>query len=533
MKRGIKTLLLLGLFGPLVANAASVTLDCPSTIKAGSDVTCSIKLTSEEVVDGFEAKINASSGLTYKGYIKTKGWSGTSSSSAFLVFGYVDENDTPIGVKGKNIVLGTYTYTVGSAATGDLTLSISDIVVSDKNGEQLSSNPTAADIIRVASTVNTLSSLSINGATIDFSSDVTTYNVTIDAATATISATATDSYAKVIGTGNKNLNYGSNKFDIVVTSESGDKKTYTINVTRPDNRSTDNTLKELKLNNGTINFKSGTTTYNVTIDASETIISATANDVKAKITGTGNKTIKYGTNKFEVVVTAENGSTKTYTINVTRPDNRSSNNNLSSLTLSTGKITFDKNKTNYEISVKNEITEITINGKVEDDKSKVEGFGTKTLQVGENTFIIKVTAENESIKEYKIVVIRNKEEVVTVNNNIKSLSIEGHSIEFNPETKNYTIKTDKSLLNINVELENPTSRYEIIGNKDLEDGSIIQIVVTDKDGNNNIYSITVEKIALEDVHDTNYIPIIMVSILGILIVANIYLFVMQLRRNKK
>jgi len=524
MKRGIKTLLLVGLFSPLVVNAASVTLDCPSTAKAGTDVTCSIKLNSNEKVAGFEANISASSGLTYKSYTRGDGWSGTSSSSTFLVYG----NE----VSGEGKVLGTYTYTVGSSASGNLTVSLSNITVSDTNGDSLSSNPTAADIIRVASTVNTLSSLSISGATIDFSSNVTTYNVTLDAATATINATASDSYAKVSGTGTKTLKYGANKFDIVVTSESGDKKTYTINVTRPDNRSTDNTLKELKLNNGTINFKSGTTTYNVTVDSDTTIISATANDSKAKISGVGTKKLNYGINKFEIIVTAENGSTKTYTINVTRPDNRGSNNNLSSLTLSTGRITFDKNKTNYEISVKNEVTEITINGKVEDDKSKVEGFGTKTLQVGENTFIIKVIAENESIKEYKIVVIRNKEEVATINNNIKSLSIEGHSIEFNPETKNYTIKTDKSSLNINVELENPSSRYEITGNKDLEDGSIIQIIVTDKDGNNNIYSITVEKIALEEVQDTNYIPIIMVSILGILIVANVYLFVMQLRRNK-
>lgn len=545
MKKGIKTLLLLGLFSPLVANAATVKLECPETTKVGSNVTCSIKLTSEESVDGFEAKVNASSGLTYKSYTRASGWSGNSSNSTFLIYGYVDEEQNR-GVKGNNVTLGTYTYTVGSSATGNLTVSLNDIVVSNLDGEQISSNSTESDTIRVLSSVNTLSNLSISGATIEFSPDVTTYNVEIDSATTTISATAANSYAKVSGAGNKTLKYGTNKFEIVVTSEVGTTKTYTINVTRPDNRSTDSTLKELKLNNGTINFKSGTTTYNVTVDASETVISATANDSKAKISGAGTKTLKYGVNKFEIIVTAENGSAKTYTLNVTRKDSRSNNTNLSSLTVSEGKITFDKTKTNYELSVKNDISEIKIEGKVEDDKSKVEGFGTKTLQVGKNTFTIKITAENGSTKEYKVVVIREEKETITANNNIKNLIVTGHEIEFDSTTKEYIIETDKKTLDIKVELESNESTYKIIGNEDLHDGSIIQIVITDKDGNNNIYSITIENPSefipddevdvgnnnTEDEKDINYIPIIMISILGILIVANIYLLLLQLKKNK-
>ena len=597
-------------------------MDCPSTAKAGSDVTCSIKITSSEEVGGFQSNISASSGLTYKSYTKASDWAGDSSSSTFLIYGNK--------VSGDGKVLGTYTYTVGSSAIGNLTVTLNNIAVSDTNGDPLSSTSTTNDIIRVISNVNTLSSLTISGATINFSKDVTTYNVEIDSNTTTISATATDSYANVTGTGNKTLKYGSNKFEIIVTSELGTKKTYTINITRPDHRSTDNTLKELKLNNGTISFKSGTTSYNVTVDDSTTIISATANDSKSTIKGTGTKNLNYGVNKFEIVVTAENGSTKTYTLNITRKDNRStdnnlkelklnngtinfksgtisynvtvdsntttisavandskakvsgtgtknlnygvntfkivvtaenestkiytlnitrkdnrsSNNNLSSLTLSEGQFTFDKNKINYEIAVDYKVSEIKIEGKVEDTKSKVEGLGTKTLQVGENKFTIKVTAENGSVKEYKIVVIREKEEVVTVNNNIKDLDIEGHKLDFNSNTKDYNITSDKDSLDIKVELESSESTYEIIGNEDLHDGSIIQIIVTDKDGNNNIYTITIENpnenITDEgpnsennttDKTDINYVPIIMIIVFTLLLIANIAMRIIKIKKR--
>ena len=363
---------------------------------------------------------------------------------------------------------------------------------------------------------------------------------------AIISATATDLHASISGTGAKSLKYGDNKFEIVVTSELGTSKTYTINVTRPDNRSTDNTLKELKLNNGTINFKSGTTTYNVIVDSDTTTISAIANDTKATISGTGSKNLKYGVNKFEIRVTAENGSVKTYTLNITRKDNRSNNTNLSSLTLSAGTIVFDKNKTNYDVSVKNDISEITINGKAEDTKSIVSGVGTKKLEVGENIFVIKVTAETGSTKEYKIVVIREEKEVITVNNNIKNLTVTSHEINFNPDEKEYVIKTNIKSLDINVELENNESTYKIIGNEDLHDGSIIQIVVTDKEGNNNIYTIIIENpeeniednensedVRLED-KDMNYIPIVMISVFVVLLIANLIMLINKKnRKNNK
>lgn len=527
-------LLLLCLLSPLVTNAATLSLDCPATAKAGTDITCTIKVNSDEIVGGVEASVSASTGLTYKSYTKTEGWDGSSSARAFLVYGKNVSGD---------LTVGTYTYTIADTATGNLTVTFSNITIGDEDGKAITSNTTASKTIRVQSNDNTLSNLTISGATIEFSKDVTTYNVEIDSPSVTIAATATNSYARITGTGTKNLNYGNNKFDIVVTSELGTTKTYTINVTRPDNRSTDNALKELKLNNANIDFKSGTTTYNLTIDGTSTVIEATANDAKATIKGIGTKTLNYGVNKFEIVVTAENGSTKTYTLNITRPDNRSKNTNLSSLSLSKGTIKFDKTKTYYEITVEDTVSQININGKVEDEKSKVEGLGTKKLVVGKNTFTIKVTAENGSTKEYKVVVIRKQKEVITANNNIKNITITGHQINFNTNTKDYVLETNQKSLDIKVELENTQSTYKIVGNENLQDGSIIQIVVTDKQGNNNIYSLSIKNTINNDLNEyeddkqnnniTTIEKTVYIIVLSFIIIVLIILIAMQITKNKK
>ena len=64
-------------------------------------------------------------------------------------------------------------------------------------------------------------------------------------------------------------------------------------------------------------FSSGTTSYTVNLPANtESIkITGTKADSKASVEGLGTKTVEDGSNTFKIVVTAENGSTKTYTIN--------------------------------------------------------------------------------------------------------------------------------------------------------------------------------------------------------------------------
>lgn len=83
-------------------------------------------------------------------------------------------------------------------------------------------------------------------------------------------------------------------------------------------KSNDNNLSTLTVNNGELvpNFNSSQTEYslNLSADVTNLLIEATPSDSKAKVDGTGEKTLTPGTNNIEIVVTAEDGSIKKYII---------------------------------------------------------------------------------------------------------------------------------------------------------------------------------------------------------------------------
>ena len=90
------------------------------------------------------------------------------------------------------------------------------------------------------------------------------------------------------------------------------------------NYSSDNNLKSLSVEGFTLSpeFNKSTLEYTATLDSHTTKvkISASANDSKAKVSGTGEKEVSEGSNAFEVVVTAENGTSKTYKLNLVVPE---------------------------------------------------------------------------------------------------------------------------------------------------------------------------------------------------------------------
>ncbi len=98
------------------------------------------------------------------------------------------------------------------------------------------------------------------------------------------------------------------------------KKATTTSTTKA--KSNDNTLKSLIISSGSLDFNKDITEYtiNVTNDIDSITIDAVANDDGAKITGTGNQKLVVGENIVSLLVTAEDGSTKTYTINITREE---------------------------------------------------------------------------------------------------------------------------------------------------------------------------------------------------------------------
>ena len=88
--------------------------------------------------------------------------------------------------------------------------------------------------------------------------------------------------------------------------------------------SKNNNLSSLGVEGYTLNeeFNKDTLEYTVTVpsDIEKITLTGAAEDKKASINGLGEFEVSEGENKFEVVVTAENGSTKTYTVKVNVED---------------------------------------------------------------------------------------------------------------------------------------------------------------------------------------------------------------------
>ncbi len=429
-KRNIKFLafaVLLFLFSYLnvYAGSANVSLNGASSVIVEKNIEIIVNLNNINVTDGvagFQANIKYDS--EYLSYV-------SDTSLASFGVGYTDSIKTIAGVafmpssringSSSNLIKLVFK----TKKVGTTTISLSGTEVSEGNNSIASSNnPSKTITITPPPSSNAnLSSLGVSNGSINFNKDTTNYSVKVgsDVTSINVSASAEDSGAKVSGTGSKSLNYGDNKINVVVTAPSGDKKTYTITVTREDNRSKNNNLSSIKLSTGTLSpsFSSGRTTYNVSVpfEVSSINVTATAEDAKAKVSVSGGSSLKAGkVTNVTIKVTAENGSVKTYTVKVTRgkdpnaAEEKNSNNNLASLNLGqdiTLNPKFNKNTTSYEVEVPYKIKNLEIEAIPEDEAfAKVDITGADNLQVGENEVKIVVTAEDGKTKEYIIKVTR-------------------------------------------------------------------------------------------------------------------------------
>ena len=161
-------------------------------------------------------------------------------------------------------------------------------------------------------------------------------------------------------------------------------------------------------------FTPGTTTYNVTVpeDVESVEVYAAAQDSEATISGTGNKTLEYGENTLSVVVTAEDGTTKTYTINVTREGEGTDGetevvNGLSSITIGDLQLSPSFQTDVYEYTVKyiGEDTSLNIETVATDPSYTVEIVGNEELKEGENTITILVSdSEGNNVATYQLTV---------------------------------------------------------------------------------------------------------------------------------
>ena len=223
-------------------------------------------------------------------------------------------------------------------------------------------------------------------------------------------------------------------------------------------KSGDATLKSITIGGKKYTGSALNNTISQTVESSvgSISISAEKNDSKAKISGTGTKSLIAGqTNSYTLTVTAENGNKKTYKVNIIRKaientepniieDNKEDEEPKEELKLTTLVIKdvelnteFKPEILNYIANVKN-MTELEIEAIANKENAEIKIEGASELKEGDNTILITVVLGEENI-QYKIDLYNKIEEEKEeeIKEEIPETKTTSFSIE---DIKNYLIE---------------------------------------------------------------------------------------------
>ncbi len=288
-----------------------------------------------------------------------------------------------IGDVGRNAIEGTLAYDAGQVTLAGVTTAMSGWKV-ETNGniimayDENMSNPTKAGSVVAVATFKVNAGVS-TGANLKIS-----LNNTSTAA-------------------------GGTSYDIGTVS-------YSVSIARP--LSGNNALSSLSVNGVTLSpaFGPDVTTYNlgeVEYEVSSLNIKAQAADGGARVSIAGNS-LQVGNNRVVVNVTAENGSVRSYNLNVVRKQDpnyvMSSNANMSSIAVSSGVVSpgFSQDVTKYVVYLPYEYTgsPYEINGTPADGKAQgVRKASITALKEGTNEAVVECVAEDGTVKKYNITVV--------------------------------------------------------------------------------------------------------------------------------
>ena len=194
--------------------------------------------------------------------------------------------------------------------------------------------------------------------------------------------------------------------------------------TTKSNKSSNNYLKNISTSLGTLSpaFNRSQTSYILSFPydfdyktLEKISINAVKEDTKEKIEGTGVKEVKVGTNVYNLVVTAENGETRTYAIKLIKPEiSEDKNMRLATLKLTyideSGKSvelpldkTFNAETFEYSLNVESIVKSIKIDTTLPEGSEgiKVSVSGNEDLQDGENVITITLVNEHDDTENPK------------------------------------------------------------------------------------------------------------------------------------
>ena len=240
------------------------------------------------------------------------------------------------------------------------------------------------------------------------------------------------------------------------TNNNKDNKTNITETTKSNNAN----LSNLGIKpNDFKGFKASKTSYDVTVpnDVEKITVYATAQDNKAKIKGNESQKLKVGKNTLNVVVTAEDGTQKTYTINVTREEANQTEENTSNTTTNetssektqetqgetnsdlknlsikgyTLNPSFSPNVYEYKVDVNGDVSSLDIETEGSSHNVSVDIVGNENLTEGENT--ITVLVYNEETKQnstYQIIVNKTNLDMTDINKTMNDAAKKAQKVRY-------------------------------------------------------------------------------------------------------
>lgn len=304
--------------------------------------------------------------------------------------------------------------------------------------------------------------------------------------------------------------------------------------------SSDNLLNDLKINGETVSgfvYNQYEYGYEVENQISSINIAPQLSDNKASmkmngavVTSEETKAISLnvGENTINIEVTAENGTTKIYTIKVKRKkeDIEETNVFLNDLSIEGETVSgFVYNQYEYEYEVENHINSINIVAELSDHTASMKMNGAEvaseevkviSLDVGENIINIEVIEENVTSKVYTLKIKRKEELIEETNVFLRDLRIEGQTVSgfvYNQYQYGYQVENQISSINIVAKLADNTASVKInenaVGSEEIENVSlnvgqnIINIKVIATDGTTKVYTINVYRKSASSHHSSH------------------------------
>lgn len=295
------------------------------------------------------------------------------------------------------------------AAGYDVSVTSNTIIVGNSVTLKISANDLAG---RFDFSVSNSSVISMSSSNVFLDNDSKSITITAKSAgTSVITITPTDatSYDGDAITGNRTITITVNNKP-TSNPNTGGNSSGTSNTSTPvKKKSNNNYLSSLTVDGYSLDkeFKKDELEYSLVVESGtdKVIINAQLDDDKAKVTGIGEIALKEEDNKLEIKVTAENGSTRTYILNVKIEE------------LNPVEVTIDKKK--YSI-VRKEIDSIKI----------PNGYEKSTIKIGDEDILC---YKNNKTKNILMILQDDKG-----NNNLYS---------YNEKTKKYTLYSSLTLGN--------------------------------------------------------------------------------------